>query len=1068
MRRTLTPQSTLEQLRKDAKRWLRSIQDGDPAARARLTQSHPDAPADPGLRDVQLALAREYGFPGWTALKQELQRRHSTAPVAPRDAAIQALIAAAARGDAPSVRELLDSHPDIVNERGPFPGTTGRRTALHFAMNTMSEAVVDLLLAHGADPNLRDDGDNAMPLHFAVEKGHLPIVRKLIEHGADPIGGGDLHQLEVIGWATCFAREPQPDLIAYLLSHGATHNIFSAVATGTIDAIRSIGSISRAELDRPMDGTNHRRRPLHLAVLKRQPQALEALLALGADTEAEDAAGLTPLDQAALAGESEMAKQLLTAGAHLRLPAAVALDRPADVERLLRSDRDALRRGGRWQRLILRAAERSSGQVIEALIRAGASVHARDDHRTAVDGTHGYTPLHAAAYNGNLDAARVLLRYGADAAAREDKYWGTPAGWANYAGHAAARDIILEAGIDIFDVILFDRSTQLAGLLARDPEALERRFGEYVTGDKKPRPWVDPAWTPLLFAVGNNKRDMVALLLSNGADRSAQDSAGHTALALAEEKHETEIVELLRQAGPQAQVGESYDQLVARFLRMSCLDWRHGGSERGRAKADAGRLLARTPALAHANIYTAVTCGELETVRRLLDARPEVTAEPGGPRSWSPLLYLCSARLPSPQSWDNAVPVARLLLERGADPNAFFLGGNADIHYTPLTCVLGRGEDQAETHPRAPELAELLMEHGAEPCDNQVLYNVFANHASRRLLTDDIVWLLELMHRYSLRRGQGAAWQDPTWPLFDMRGAPSLGDEAMLQHGAYFMLSAAIDRNLLRLAEWMLSHGAGPNTPAGRHRWPTGGSPWQEAGLRGYTEMQRLLERYGAIPAPLPLDDHHAFVAACLKPDPESARDLLVRHLGYREDHRALFAAVERNRPEAVELLLDLGVSPDVADREHGGRRALHVAAYVGAAECAEVLIRRGATVDVRETTYNAIPLGVASWAQQPNMIALLGRHSRDVWELTYAGQIDRLREVLREEPGLARVSTLDAGTPLMWLPLEADAAFEAVALLLDHGADPTVRDGKRRTAADIAEARGLDQVVELLRSRGG
>jgi ankyrin repeat protein len=85
------------------------------------------------------------------------------------------------------------------------------------------------------------------------------------------------------------------------------------------------------------------------------------LLALGADTEAEDEAGLTPLDQAALSGEREMAQQLIEQDARIRLPAAVSLERHDDIQRLLREDPDCLRPGGRWEKLIVRASETASG-----------------------------------------------------------------------------------------------------------------------------------------------------------------------------------------------------------------------------------------------------------------------------------------------------------------------------------------------------------------------------------------------------------------------------------------------------------------------------------------------------------------------------------------------------------------------------------------------------------------------------------------------------------------------------------------------------------------------------------
>ena len=63
---------TLESLKKDAKQWHTAIRAGDADARARFTQVLPDGPSHPTLRDVQLALARLHGFPGWAALKRAL------------------------------------------------------------------------------------------------------------------------------------------------------------------------------------------------------------------------------------------------------------------------------------------------------------------------------------------------------------------------------------------------------------------------------------------------------------------------------------------------------------------------------------------------------------------------------------------------------------------------------------------------------------------------------------------------------------------------------------------------------------------------------------------------------------------------------------------------------------------------------------------------------------------------------------------------------------------------------------------------------------------------------------
>jgi ankyrin repeat protein len=97
-------------------------------------------------------------------------------------------------------------------------------------------------------------------------------------------------------------------------------------------------------------------------------------------------------------------------------------------------------------------------------------------------------------------------------------------------------------------------------------------------------------------------------------------------------------------------------------------------------------------------------------------------------------------------------------------------------------------------------------------------------------------------------------------------------------------------------------------------------------------------------------------------------------------------------------------------------------------------------------------------------MIALLGKLSRSAWEVGYAGKVDRLRELLAEKPERAR-ATGDGETLLMWLPPGDEAtAMEVARLLLDHGADPTVRDPNGLTAADRAERNAMFEVAAMLR----
>lgn len=74
MPRQITSATSLHTLRKEAKRWLKALRANDRDARARFDHAYPAAPSDPVLRDVQHALAREYGHESWGALKQAIEK----------------------------------------------------------------------------------------------------------------------------------------------------------------------------------------------------------------------------------------------------------------------------------------------------------------------------------------------------------------------------------------------------------------------------------------------------------------------------------------------------------------------------------------------------------------------------------------------------------------------------------------------------------------------------------------------------------------------------------------------------------------------------------------------------------------------------------------------------------------------------------------------------------------------------------------------------------------------------------------------------------------------------------
>ena len=130
--------------------------------------------------------------------------------------------------------------------------------------------------------------------------------------------------------------------------------------------------------------------PQVLPHLQLPPGLIPEWIAEGADIEATDGAGRTPLHFAAQYGRNaDLVKALLAAGAD---PRARDENRQTPLHRA--------------------AAVSDNADVLEALLGAGAARNARDDRRR--------TPLHLAAREGRLGAVTALLAVGANIEARDE------------------------------------------------------------------------------------------------------------------------------------------------------------------------------------------------------------------------------------------------------------------------------------------------------------------------------------------------------------------------------------------------------------------------------------------------------------------------------------------------------------------------------------------------------------------------------------------------------------------------------------------------------------------------
>ena len=339
-------------------------------------------------------LAREAGGPrGWEPLHYVCYDSLGTSAVA--DASGLVTIA----------RRLLELGAD-ANTRFPWLHHGVHRPVLWGATRvTQLLPLAALLLDAGADPN---DG---VTLPMAASAGDVATLELLHAHGADPnqrwATDGSSALYAILHWSRT------ADGVQWLLEHGADADPVFA-ATGET--------------------------PLHVAAQLWDVPLVESLVRRGADVSRRRADGRTPYAVAMLAGKGDVADWLLAHGAPDdllpvdRLVAACGRGDRSAAEAML-AERPSLRDEitDAHYATLRDAAERGDVAVLELLLDCGFDPNHGDEEI-------GKTALHSAAMAGQPGAVRVLLARGASPDARDREFNGQPLIWAAEGSHSHGGD----------------------------------------------------------------------------------------------------------------------------------------------------------------------------------------------------------------------------------------------------------------------------------------------------------------------------------------------------------------------------------------------------------------------------------------------------------------------------------------------------------------------------------------------------------------------------------------------------------------------------------------------------
>ncbi|HIF24229.1 MAG TPA: ankyrin repeat domain-containing protein [Gemmatimonadetes bacterium] len=337
---------------------------------------------------------------------------------------------ASRNGQAQVVSAVLSAGADVGARTDP-----GGTTALHLAATAGDASVIGLLVEAGAEVDAREVEWQQTPLIFAAARNRIDAIRALLESGADPNLAAESFDLTAQRPIDRAASRRSADVLAAFTDDGAwrptSEQVQAAVRAARQVYVNGIDPDAEEEED-----DNSRRRgppnivskggltPLLHATRQGHLESIAALLDGGADVDRVGGGdGTSPLLIATINGQFDAAMLLLQRGADPNV--ASSLNGVSPLWATVNSE---------WQPRTRFPQPQERGQqqysyleMIEGLLVAGADANHRitmhpwymvytgcGNGNCGLIDTNGATAFLRAAYATDLDAMRLLHRWGAD------------------------------------------------------------------------------------------------------------------------------------------------------------------------------------------------------------------------------------------------------------------------------------------------------------------------------------------------------------------------------------------------------------------------------------------------------------------------------------------------------------------------------------------------------------------------------------------------------------------------------------------------------------------------------